>query len=74
MYQEVEIILSSSFLPLVVVLFHMLFLDDNMFYTLAHSMYQEVELYSVLLFCLQLQYCSIHFAKMTTFFFVQSTG
>ena len=55
MYQEVEIILSSSFLSSVAVLFHTFFIDDKIslsqaqasasqFSTPAHSMYQELEI------------------------------
>ena len=55
MYQELEIILSSSFLSSGAVLFHTFCKDDNIslsqaqasasqFYTPAHSMYQEVQI------------------------------
>ena len=80
LYQELEIILGSSFLSSVAVLFHIFCKDDNIsfsqaqasasqFYTPAQSMYQDVEIIFSDSILSAVQYCSIHFAKMTTFLF-----
>ena len=78
MYQERENILNDSILSVVPALFHTFCNDDNISspkhrLVLVSSIHMHIactkmlKLCSVVLFCLQSQYCSVQFAKMATF-------